>query len=150
MDDGVAYLRLVGVSHYQDELEQCSPGEPVRFVHEPDNPHDETALRIVSVRNRTIGYAPRGSWLHKLIHEQGRGASAAISSIGHSRACLLGVTISIAVCDDEVSRHSYFPDQPAPEAPHGGFRYWIRRPADAAQLAAARTGSASPIPPQHR
>ncbi len=138
MDHGVAYLRLVGVSHYQDALERCSAGEPVRFVHEPDNPHDETAIRVESMRRETIGYAPRASWLHRLIHERGRGVSGVIDSIGYSRACLLGVRISVVVCDDEPAVRSYFPDRVAPEPPVGGFRYWIRTPADVAQLLAAR------------
>lgn len=138
MDDGVAYLKIVGVSFYQDALSRCSPGEAVRIVHEPDNPHDETALRIDSSLGETIGYAPRKSWLHVAIHEQGRGVSAVIASIGYSRNCLLGATISAALCDDEPAVASYHGDQPPPEAPPGGFRYWIRTPADAVRLVAAR------------
>lgn len=138
MDDGVAYLRLVGVSHYQDALGRCSPGERVRFVHEPDNPHDETAIRVDSMAGETIGYAPRASWLHRLVHEMGRGVSGVIDSIGYSRSCLLGARISLVVCDDEPAVRSYFPDRAAPEPPPGGYRYWIRTPADAARLVAAR------------
>lgn len=138
MDDGVAYLKLVGVSFYQEALGRCSAGEAVRFVHEPDNPHDEMALRVVSVLNETIGYVPRRSWLHRLIHEQGRGVSAVLASIGYGRACLLGATVSVAVCDDTVAVASYYPDRPVPEPPRGGFRYWVRTPADAARLVAAR------------
>ncbi len=137
MDDGVAYVRLVGVSHYQDALERCAAGEAVRFVHEPDNPHDETALRVVSVHGETIGYAPRGSWLHRMIHEHGRGVSGVIDSIGYSRSCLLGVRLSVVICDDDPQVQSYFPGQPAPDAP-AGFRYWIRTPTDVERLLAAR------------
>jgi hypothetical protein len=138
VDDGVAYVRLVGVSFYQEALVRCAPGEAVQFVHEPDNPHDEMAIRVVSVLGETIGYVPRRSWLHRAVHEQGRGVSGVISSVGRSRACLLGATISVAVCDDEPAVRSYFADQPAPEPPKGGFRYWVTSPSDAAQLAAAR------------
>ena len=138
MDDEVGFLRVVGVSFYQEAIGKCSAGQPVRFVHEPDNPYDETAIRVESVIGETIGYAPRKSWLHLMIHERGRGVSAVISSIGYSRSCLLGVSLSVAVCDDDVSRASYYPDRLTPEPPKGGFRYWIKTPADVAPLLAAR------------
>jgi hypothetical protein len=86
VDDGIAYVRIAGVSFYQEALERCAAGEPVRFVHEPDNPHDELALQVVSMCGETIGYVPRGSWLRIAIHEQGRGVSGVIASIGYSRS----------------------------------------------------------------
>lgn len=142
MDDGIAFIKVVGVSFYQEALARCAPGQGVRFVHEPDNPHDETAIRIVSHLNETIGYVPRSSWLHRVVHEKGRGVSATIDSMGYSRACLLGATLSVAICDDEIGVASYYPDQPPPESPNGGFRYWIRSPADVARLLAAQKRSA--------
>lgn len=93
---------------------------------------------VVSSQGETIGCAPRGSWLHHVIHELGRGVSGIIDSIGYSRSCLLGVRLSVVICDDDPQVRSYFPDRPAPDAPAGGFRYWIRTPADAARLVAAR------------
>jgi hypothetical protein len=138
MDDGIAYLRIVGVSHYQDALSRCVAGEAVRFVHEPDNPHDEMAIRVVSALGETIGYAPRESWLHELVHEKGRGVSGVLDSIGYSRTCLLGARISVAICDDEPMVQSYYPDAPPPEPPTGGFRYWVKTPSDVARLVAER------------
>jgi hypothetical protein len=138
VDDDLDFLRVVGVSHYQDAVSRCSPGEAARFVHEPDNPHDPMALRVVSLLGETIGYAPRKSWVHHTIHQQGRGVSAIIHSVGYSRNCLLGVLLSMAVCDDEIERASYHPDRPPPEPPRGGFRYWVNTPADVARLVAAR------------
>lgn len=124
MDD-VYFVRVVGVSNYQQALSESYAGQAVRFVHEPDNPHDEMALRVETSEGRTIGYVPRSSWLRALIHERGRGVSGVIASIGMARSCMLGVTISVAICDDEVIVASYFPDRQAPEAPKGGFRYWV-------------------------
>lgn len=149
VDDGIFYQRIVGVSHYQDALEQCRPGQPVRLVHEPDNPHDEMAIKVETFEGRALGYLPRRSWLHVAIHEQGRGVSATIASIGYSRACLIGATLSVALCDDEVIARSYYPDLPPPEPPRGGFRYWVSTPASAARLVKERTGLASPIRAQH-
>ena len=138
MDDSVFYVRVAGASFYQQQLERCSPGEPVRFIHEPDNPHDETALRVESLAGETIGYVPRSSPLHRLIHERGRGVAGIIDSLGKSRACLLGATLSVTVTDDSVRVASYYPGKSAPEPPRGGFRYWVNTPADAARLAASR------------
>lgn len=149
MDDDVFYQKLVGVSHYQDALKGCRPGQPVRLIHEPDNPHDETALRVVVDDDRTVGYIPRRSGVHVAIHEQGRGVSAVIASVGWGRACLLGATISVAFCDDIIEVRSYYPEEPAPEPPRGGFRYWVSTPAAAARLARERRGSASPILSPH-
>lgn len=138
MDDDFTFLRVVGVSFYQPAIERCAPGQAVRFVHEPDNPHDEMAIRVVSILDETIGYVPRSSWVHRMVHEKGRGVSAVIESIGYSRACLLGVSLTIAVCDDEPIVRSYYPDRPPPQPPKGGFRYWVSSPSDVARLLGAR------------
>jgi hypothetical protein len=42
-----------------------------------------------------------------------------------SRACLVGVTLNIAITDDLITTASYFPDRLPPEPPKGGFRYWV-------------------------
>ena len=132
------HLRLVGVSHFQEALSRTAQGEPVRFIHEPDNPHDETAIRVDNSSGETIGYAPRNSWVHRAVHEQGRGVTGAVASIGMSRACLLGVMVTIALCDDEPAVKSYYPDRRPPEPPKGGYRYWISEPTDRAKFAEGR------------
>jgi hypothetical protein len=155
VDDEIAYVRVAGVSFYQPALANCSTGEAVRFVHEPDNPHDEMALRVVSMIGETVGYVPRASWLHRMIHERGRGVSATIASVGLGRSCLLGATLAVAICDDEVTVASYYPDRPSPDPPKGGFRYWVKNPSDVASLLEQRKRSALPTPvrrqeyPQH-
>ena len=138
MDEDIGLTRIAGVSFYQEAVERCSAGEPVRFVHEPDNPHDHMAIRVVSQIGETIGYLPRDSQLHRAVHEYGRGLSAAIASVGYSRACLLGVTLSVAMSDDRPDVSSYHPDQPPPVPPLGGFRYWIKTPDDVARVLAER------------
>ena len=149
VEDGICYQRIVGVSHYQEALESCRPGQPVRLFHEPDNPHDEMALKVTTADGKALGYIPRRSWLRSAIHEQGRGVSAVISSVGFGRACLLGCVISVALCDDEVPTRSYYPELPPPEPPRGGFRYWVSTPASAARLVKERTGLVSPIRALH-
>jgi hypothetical protein len=142
MHDDVELFRVAGVSFYQEALERCSPGEAVRFVHEPDNPHDPLAIRIVSIHGETVGYVPRATWVHHVVHQLGRGLSGVLASIGYSRNCLLGATISVAICDDAPAVASYYPNRPAPEPPAGGFRYWVKSPDDVARLLEARRRSA--------
>jgi hypothetical protein len=120
------YVGLSGESFYQTQIEWSSPGERVWVCHEPNNPHDELALRVETAGGQTLGYIPRGNWLRRAVHEQGRGMTAMIASIsGGGDGEFLGVVISVALTDDEVPIRSYFPDQPAPEPPTGGFRAWV-------------------------
>lgn len=142
MDDDLGFFRVAGVSYYQPALERCAVGQAVRFIHEPDNPHDEMALKVESLAGETIGYVPKGCWARTLVHEQGRGVSGVIASMGYSRNCLLGLTVSVAVCDDRPAVKSYYPGKAPPEAPRGGFRYWVRNPSDVARRAEERRRSA--------
>ncbi|USI74539.1 HIRAN domain-containing protein [Sphingomonas morindae] len=137
VDDGVLYVRVAGVSFHQESLAACSAGEAVRFIHEPDNPHDELALRVETASGETIGYVPRGSWLRRAIHQDGRGVCGIIASVGMGRACLLGALLSVTLSDDDVRTASYFPGSLPPDPPPGGFRYWISNPASSEHSAEA-------------
>jgi hypothetical protein len=37
-------------------LNRLFPGQPVRFLHEPDNPLDITAIQVISQFHDKIGY----------------------------------------------------------------------------------------------
>jgi hypothetical protein len=119
------HVGLAGESFYQPQIEWSSPGERVWVCHEPNNPHDDLALRVETGGGQTIGYIPRGNWLRRAVHEQGRGLAATIASIAGGEGEFLGVVITVALTDDEVPIRSYYPDQPAPEPPPGGFRAWV-------------------------
>ncbi|PZQ21267.1 MAG: hypothetical protein DI569_12630 [Sphingopyxis macrogoltabida] len=123
--DEIFFLRLAGVSHHQQALADTCIGEAVRFFHEPDNPYDCMAIRVENSGGQTLGYVPRNNWLRTVVHEKGRGVAGVIDSIGMSRACLLGATISVSICADRVKVVSYYPDRAPPKPPKGGFRYWV-------------------------
>jgi len=146
VDDGILFQQLVGVSFYQDAIGRCAPAQAVKIIHEPDNPHDEMALRVESIRAETIGYLPRRSAIHVAVHQDGRGVSAVIDSIGMGRSCLLGVRLSVALCDDIVPIRSHYPDAPPPVPPPGGYRYWVRSPAGGAPRGASQKQPALPTP----
>jgi len=43
----------------QCELAACQPGDPLRLVREPKNPHDQNAIAIVTGRGIRAGYLSR-------------------------------------------------------------------------------------------
>ncbi|TZG24593.1 HIRAN domain-containing protein [Sphingomonas montanisoli] len=55
---GCRYQNDDGTSR-QDELRRCQPGEPIDLFREPDNPHDERAVAVVSARGVCVGYISR-------------------------------------------------------------------------------------------
>jgi hypothetical protein len=46
-------------SSRQEELARCIPGETVRLVREPENPHDRMAVAVFSCRGVKVGYLKR-------------------------------------------------------------------------------------------
>ena len=46
-------------SSRQEELARCRPGEPVRLVREPENPHDHMAVAVISCRGVRVAYLKR-------------------------------------------------------------------------------------------
>lgn len=69
---GVDYLNKRGPTR-RFEIELCRPGEPVELRPEPNNPKDEYAVAVYSMRGIQIGYikAERAAWIGALIR-QGR------------------------------------------------------------------------------
>lgn len=50
--------KVVGISNYQQVAVKCSEGMVVEVRHEPDNPYDQNACRVV-VGGETLGYLPK-------------------------------------------------------------------------------------------
>jgi HIRAN domain len=113
-EDG--FMRVVGESHYQATLRRlrgrCRPGAegrpsfPVALMREPDNPHDEHAVAVMSDFGR-IGYLPRddarryGPTLRVLQREGYAGASCrALLNGGTRDRPSVGVTLCVAYPED--------------------------------------------------
>ena len=61
---GVLVVNVVGVGYHAEDLDDKSfdPGQPIRLVSEPDNPHDSKAIAVRNwVADRTAGYVKKGS-----------------------------------------------------------------------------------------
>lgn len=98
---------IVGEQHYQDAVKTCRTGERVFICHEPDNPHDELALKVETAGGQTIGYLPKDCWIREAVHEQGRGVTATILSLEKSPRGFMGVVLNVTLTDDEVRDRSY-------------------------------------------
>ncbi|MFC0336925.1 HIRAN domain-containing protein [Kushneria avicenniae] len=62
-------LEVAGFRHESEiEAEELQPGDPVVFSPEPENIHDQKAIRL-ACRTKKIGYVPRGQLenLHRMI-----------------------------------------------------------------------------------
>ena len=49
----------------QAELARCVPGDPLKLVREPDNPHDPRAVAVFTLNDIRVGYLrrDRAAWL---------------------------------------------------------------------------------------
>ncbi len=88
-------VNVVGESHYQEAITNCHVGAGVTLYREIGNPHDDKAIVVKQPGGATIGYVPRGSWLHRIVHEDGMGADATILSLhpGPPIAVVLNVMV---------------------------------------------------------
>lgn len=78
---GVYSVHIVGESHYQREIEGIGEGDPVRVEHEPENPHDEFAVRVSRPDGRVIGYIGRDTFVQRIVAEEGGEVSARVERI---------------------------------------------------------------------
>ena len=51
-------IRVAGISYYQSAAANCSSGDTVELIPEPNNPYDRNAVRV-DYHGRKIGYLPR-------------------------------------------------------------------------------------------
>lgn len=114
---------IVGEASYQPAIERCHKGEVSTLYRETGNPHDARAIVVKSFTGATIGYIPRSSWLHEVVHERGTGATATIMSLhtGPPTAVVLEVKVSPNALAEIGYRQSALPTAPIPS------RGWLAR-----------------------
>ncbi len=83
--------KIVGISHYTGWRDAL--GRRVRFVREPENPHDENAIAAFNGRGARIGYLPReeAKWLAPLLDDGFVRLGGLAESLSEDQA--LGVTL---------------------------------------------------------
>lgn len=102
-----SYTALIaGVSNYQDAIRRCREGDHVYLFHEVDNPHDDHAIVVKTIRGERIGYLPRNDRLGNAIHRYDLGATASILSL-HTWSGPTGVILHAVVNHDPIGKSSY-------------------------------------------
>jgi hypothetical protein len=87
---------VVGEASYQQAIRMCHSGERVTLYAEMNNPYDDEAVVVKSMRNQTIGYLGREHWLRNALLHEGKGCSAMIAElpvVSGIRAVVLEVTL---------------------------------------------------------
>ncbi|TMQ47311.1 MAG: hypothetical protein E6K73_13840 [Candidatus Eisenbacteria bacterium] len=105
---GESYHNADG-SDRQAIIQKCDVGELLVLEHEPDNPHDINAIRVLRESGEQIGYLPR-DFAGQVVSRIAKGYDfhAAIAGIGRARGGVgpYGVALLIIVDRDGVDRES--------------------------------------------
>lgn len=113
-------IELVGESNYQSGVARLRAGDPVELEHEATNTFDPLAVVAKDVAGRTIGYVPRGSWLQRLIAEEGEDVLARVRAIvgGEAGKPQRGVVLDIWTGKEAAAERGgqSVPDKPRPAA----------------------------------
>lgn len=100
-------VNVVGESNFQDAIRTCRGGDAVALYRETDNPHDARAVVVKTSAGATIGYIPRDSWLQRVVHDDGCGATAAIKAV--YRKPRAAVVLDVMVSADPLELVPYAP-----------------------------------------
>lgn len=91
-------------SSRQEELGRCRPGEVMRLVREPDNPHDRMAVALVSARGVRVGYLrrDRAVWIGSKI-DRGYDVRAIVERVkgAHLPDSPLGIVVRVNMEGDD-------------------------------------------------
>lgn len=98
-----AQIKLVGVSNYP-AVSKVKEDFPVYIEHEPDNPHDPNAMKVIGYDGETLGYLPR-LVAERVLNETGeRAFTGHIAATTHHD----GNTVGGAIMLDTAVPHGYF------------------------------------------
>lgn len=88
----------------QEELARCEPGEAVRLVREPENPHDRMAVAVFSCRGIKVGYLKRdrAAWIGSKI-DRGYDVRAIVERVkgSHLDGATLGLVMRVNMEGEE-------------------------------------------------
>jgi hypothetical protein len=102
-------------------LNRLFPGQPVRFLHEPGNPLDSSAIQVISQFNDKIGYLPKESKIKEMVTAwigQGKPLWAEIDSINLTSPADR-IVLNVAFFSeekDEAEKKTEYRYAPEPEA----------------------------------
>lgn len=112
--------QVAGESHHNADgtsrqaiIPRCRVGELLRLEHEPDNPYDINAIRVLRQTGEQIGYLPR-DFAAEVVSRSAKGWSyhAVLSGFGRARgygpygASLLIIVSGESVVDEEIAQYA--------------------------------------------
>lgn len=135
---GESYRNADG-SDRQAVIQKCDVGELLVLEHEPDNPHDINAIRVLRESGEQIGYLSR-HFAAEVVSRSARGWEyyAAVAGVGRSEGGYgpLGVSLLIVVDDAPIDRSRLAaqvsrvlaeqPERPVPRMPDLEFVIRVR------------------------
>lgn len=101
------------------EIKMCNPGDPVTLEHEPRNPADGSAIKVISSRGIQMGYvSAERTWL---IHRAWQEAKVvkAIFQNAYPDGCWLRVGIDEEPVLPPMEKQGFIPDRKKPSVPPG-------------------------------
>ncbi len=99
---------LVGELHYQGAVRRARPGDGVTLALQPDNPHDRNAIVALDRHGDILGYVARENFLQRLVHEEGRGASATVMKVvEEAQGRNLGIVLEVEIDDMDLPTVGY-------------------------------------------
>lgn len=97
-------VNVVGEQFYAEAVKRCKVGEPVTLRPEPDNPHDDLAIAVISKHGEQIGYIPRDNFVRKVIHRQGKTCAARIWKKEPMKDGKQDIVLDVVVIDPAADR----------------------------------------------
>ena len=103
------FTKIAGVSHEnsdgtsrQSVIKRCRPGDVLRLVREPNNPHDANAVKVLRRNGEQLGYLPRHVVMTGLARDIDRGTHfrVEVKDITGGGRQTLGVNIRIIELDE--------------------------------------------------
>ena len=104
--DGYA-VGLAGEEFHQPAVKACKPGETVKLLREPSNPHDPLAIAVVSKQGATLGYIPRKNFVQRVVHEDGKGCRAKVWKVNKREGGGLDVVLDLEVIDTPIGERAF-------------------------------------------
>lgn len=108
--------KVVGVTYEnrQSVVKKLSEGEAIRLCREPENPHDQNAIRVERLTGEKIGYISRveAAALAPSFDRQGKPVMATVTAIvhGYGFGSALGVRIRFTVPEVEMAQRPVLPE----------------------------------------
>lgn len=105
-------VNLVGESYRQPAIQTLRVGDRIDLVHDQGNPHDDCAVKAITVDGLQIGFVPRDSFIQRLVAVEGKKLYAEIQAVtgGVKGKRHKGVVLLVATSKDATALFNESPE----------------------------------------